>query len=306
MMPTASLAHHVYPDRLDFSLNSFVRMSWASARAEATWRPRVARIRAAIADIEWMAVTHKVRRCALLQLRAQEFDIRAARWAICGLAWETLHESSPRKGSWWLDAAIPRSTASYLVVVGSKADIATFARAWESRDDHTIGSMLGYPSCCRDFFEEVCIAQRCIDTIWPMSEREAPIDQRAFGRVVNGPVASNILLQALGVRAVPHAPCGFGCRETAVLAQELAGVAVAQGYGEEYRWLLNILSWPTEWSALHGIAEVRTPILKLCVPTDATAGEYVVRWAGASGIGFPYNGCVQTPSSPLVVLSNPL
>jgi len=73
------------------------------------------------------------------------------------------------------------------------------------------------------------------------------------------------------------------------------GVAVALGYEEEYDWLSNILSWPAEWSAMHGIAELKTPILKLCTPTDATSGKYVILWKGstmpkeaAKGLGFPY------------------
>jgi hypothetical protein len=93
-------------------------------------------------------------------------------------------------------------------------------------------------------------------------------------RIADGPMASNILLQSLGIRAAPHSPCSFDCRETVRLAEDLAAVAAASGYGEEYGWLSSILSWPVEWSALHGIAEIRTPIVKLCTPTDATAHEY--------------------------------
>jgi hypothetical protein len=267
---------------------------------------------AAIADTEWMSVVQKVRPCALVQLRSQDIDIRSGRWAIHGLAWKALSELGPRTGAWWLDAGIPRGTVSQVVVVGNEADIAAFDRAWAFGDHQSIGSLLGYPSCCRRFFEEVCIAQRCIDTTWAMSEREPSMDDRACGRVVKGPVTSNILLQSLGIRAVPHAPCSFGCHETAGLAEDLARVAVTAGYEEEYRWLLSILSWPAEWSALHGIAEIRTPVLRLCIPTDATAGEYVVRWNGSSlpeeaakGIGFPYNTSMRASAPVLVNLSKP-
>jgi hypothetical protein len=50
-----------------------------------------------------------------------------------------------------------------------------------------------------------------------------------------------------------------------------------------------------EWSALHGIAEVRTPVFKLATDTDASAATYVVRHHGggypehgATGLVFPY------------------
>ena len=60
-------------------------------------------------------------------------------------------------------------------------------------------------------------------------------------------------------------------------------------------WLEEILSWPASWSALHGIAEVKTPVLKASTRTDATAHEFIVRRHGprlpaeaVAGLGFPF------------------
>jgi hypothetical protein len=60
-------------------------------------------------------------------------------------------------------------------------------------------------------------------------------------------------------------------------------------------WMLEILDWPVQWSALHGIAEIKTPVLKVSARTDATPVDYVVRRPGrarpregARGLGFPY------------------
>jgi hypothetical protein len=71
--------------------------------------------------------------------------------------------------------------------------------------------------------------------------------------------------------------------------------AAENGFKEEMEWLRQILSWPVEWSALHGIAEIKTPLLKICTKTDATAGKSTVRWVGesypeegAQGLCFPY------------------
>jgi len=301
----------VYSDRLDFVLPNFVRVSWSSVRADGVWRSRFSRVRAAVADIEWIAVAQRVRPCALIQLRSQDFDVRTGRWAIHGLAWRALRESGPRIGAWWLDSAIPEGTASKLVVVGSEAVTSEFNEAWEFDDHETMGTLLGYPACCRQFFDQVCVAQHCIDTTWAMATSAPRMDGREHGRLVKGPIAPNIMLQSLGIRAVPHVPCSFDCHETVRLAEDMAGVALKAGYEEEYRWLQSILSWPVEWSALHGIAEIRTPVLKLCIPTDATAGEYLVRLIGktqpaeaAIGIGFPYNFSERSPQPVLVTLSN--
>ena len=57
----------------------------------------------------------------------------------------------------------------------------------------------------------------------------------------------------------------------------------------------EILNWPASWSALHGIAQVKTPVLKVSTRTDATGHEFVVRRPGsrmpdeaAAGLVFPF------------------
>jgi hypothetical protein len=60
-------------------------------------------------------------------------------------------------------------------------------------------------------------------------------------------------------------------------------------------WIEEILNWPASWSALHGIAQVKTPVLKVSTRTDATAHEFIVRRPGrrmpaeaAAGLSFPF------------------
>ena len=99
----------------------------------------------------------------------------------------------------------------------------------------------------------------------------------------------------MGPRAVPHLPCSFACRATVDFANTLMALGRELGYGAEMEWLEEILNWPASWSALHGIAEVKTPVLKASTRTDATAHEFVVRRRGrrvpaeaAAGLGFPF------------------
>ncbi len=100
----------------------------------------------------------------------------------------------------------------------------------------------------------------------------------------------------MNLRAVPHLPCCFDCQHGVELGKKLIEIGRKTGYEEEMNWLLEILSWPVEWSALHGIAEIKTPILKISAQTDAMALKYVVRregnaypLEGAQGVNFPYS-----------------
>ena len=63
-----------------------------------------------------------------------------------------------------------------------------------------------------------------------------------------------------------HLPCSFDCKETAQIGEKNLSLlsSEAKDIG------LEILSWPIEWSALHGVAEIKTPILKVSTRTDVT------------------------------------
>lgn len=67
------------------------------------------------------------------------------------------------------------------------------------------------------------------------------------------------------------------------------------GYVEEAEWRETIYSWPVEWNAVNGIAELRTPVVKLAYDTDAFTEKRCVRYMGTSypdegpfGRNFPY------------------
>jgi len=117
------------------------------------------------------------------------------------------------------------------------------------------------------------------------------------GRLIEvaGPAKGNILWRWMGVRTVPHLPCSFTCGATLELAERLIQVGRDLGLAAEMDWMLEILDWPAEWSALHGVAEIKTPVLKVSTRTDATPCKYTVRYQGralpaeaAQGVRFPF------------------
>jgi hypothetical protein len=121
---------------------------------------------------------------------------------------------------------------------------------------------------------------------------------------VNAFSLSNILWRWVGVRLVPHLPCSFDCQASEEIAKNMVKIGKEIGFEEEMDWIVEILSWPVEWSALHGIAEIKTPILKISTRTDAFPVPYVVRYLGgnypedgAKGLGFPYDSGKMTENA---------
>jgi hypothetical protein len=285
-----------YTDPLDFRLPEFTRTAWTSEAARETWAPRIAAIAVAWAETEWRSVAAGVRACALVRLPEALLLEAAARWHACGLDVEPLRLEAGARGAYQSVARPATGGAAPIICagVGRRKDLRALRKAWDTADHDRLGALLGYPPCCRAFFEAVWVRDGCLDTTWAMAlNTDATVADRTIE--VSGPPSGNILWRWMGVRLVPHLPCAFDCEATEAFAEQLRHVGVEAGFGEAYAWMHEVLAWPVEWSALHGIAEIRTPILKVSTRSDATAGKYVVRRPGAQypaeggrGLSFPY------------------
>jgi 2-polyprenyl-3-methyl-5-hydroxy-6-metoxy-1,4-benzoquinol methylase len=244
-----------------------------------------------------MSVVAGVRSCSLTVLSPKAFVEAAALWAKAGLTGLPLGvEGLPNK-PYVSTPSRPKEgdPIAFRVVVGKPEVTLQFQNAWNSNDHGIIGALLGYPPCCRDFFENIWVEQCSVDTTWAMAINTPQTEQDERTIRVSGPSLANILWRWMGVRSVPHLPCRFDCAPTIKLGEMFQEVGRDAGYFNEMEWAKDVLSWPVEWSALHGIAEVKTPILKVSTRTDATPMKLVVRYKGggfpkegATGLGFPY------------------
>jgi hypothetical protein len=225
------------------------------------------------------------------------------RWIHHGLP--SLILAAEDASSSFLNASHPPRTGRYFryrIALGDFSDVLELQTAWRDRDDDRLGLLLGYPQCCRAFFSDTWGRSRLRDPIWSIALNTN--DSTQSGRIVTIPHSSvlNLLWRYLGVRTVSHWPCSFSCHESEHLAELFSNFALNAGYVAEYQWLHEILNWPVEWSALHGIAEVKTPVLKFMTQTDATATTWTVRMEGTSypaegalGLRFPYRTQAKTP-----------
>lgn len=302
-------------ERLTFVLPDFTRVLWASDVAKAVWGARLRAISRAWFDVEWRAVASGVRRCAITVVTSETLVESSARWMDHGLtAWPFEIQGNTDSYASTPVAYECGKPFVFRVVVGRLDDLRAFRAAWTASDDTVIGALLGYPPCCTSFFRRTWVHEQLVDTTWPMAYatalsraewRDGAINGERILTVTGQPEA-NILWRWMGPRAVPHLPCRFDCAPTIAFGKKLIDVGRDTGYGREMDWLIEILRWPVEWSALHGIAEVRTPILKVSTRTDATSVTYVVRREGdaypvegANGLVFPY----RKPSRPLLTSS---
>ena len=174
-----------------------------------------------------------------------------------------------------------------------------FSQAWDNRDDAIMGDLLGFPKCCIDFYQRVWNVEKWMDTSWPMAlNTPNPVtttfDRGHILRFEDTPLTANILLRWKGVRYVPHLPCSLTCEATATLGAQFR-MLMQQGFPQEAAWMDELLDSPIEWSAYHGIGEIRHPLFKISVKTDPTAERIMVQRSskrypegGERGNEFPY------------------
>jgi hypothetical protein len=292
----------IFEDALDFVLPHFSRHSWTSDKARDEWAPRIGAIRAALQELTLDSVSRGKRACGLIQVPDGELDALAGQCADRGLAAVPLeHPASPKSvasvtATFALQALVcgPVPSGMATAVVGRSAEIETLAGAWERGVCAEVATLLEYPMCCGQFLAEL-VDERCLDATWSVAHNsdQAPSDLSHFSIRVEP--ETNMLWAPLGIKPVPHISCSFGCAASRQVGQQITERARVMGYKAEIGWMRQILSWPVTWSALHGIAETRTPILKMVTRTDATAAKHSLDWHGAEapesatpGLSFPH------------------
>jgi 2-polyprenyl-3-methyl-5-hydroxy-6-metoxy-1,4-benzoquinol methylase len=172
-------------------------------------------------------------------------------------------------------------------VISRFDDALRFKTAWDAGDTFTIGEMLGYPVCCTRFFEREWVTRQSIDTTWAMLGATDDGERFVRHELDNYNVYTNILLRWIGVRFVPFLPCSFHCEETGAIGVQYRDLLLKLGYPDEVAWMNEMLNWPIEWNSLHGIVEIRTPIMKVMANSDSRDKKHVLQLAGG---GFPSEG----------------
>ncbi|NEQ66796.1 MAG: hypothetical protein F6K21_15080 [Symploca sp. SIO2D2] len=279
-----------------------------SDHAREVWESRINRITNAWLEIEWRSILAGVRSCCLTTVTPEGFVAQAGEWTKQGLSALPLQIQGLSQYSYSATSTLaePGKPFGFRIVIGTPKNVSNFKKAFDASNDREIGRLLGFPTCCLEFFQQVWVEQGLVDTTWPMAVNTGSHSETTKLLAVKGSPYANILWRWMGIRAVPHLPCSFDCQQTVELGKNLVEVGIAVGYDTEIDWLLEILNWSVEWSVLHGIAEIRTPILKVSTCTDATPIKYIVRregktspLEGAKGLNFPYS----TPSKPLLTQS---
>ena len=273
-------------------LEDFTRVIYVSQEAENVWKPRITRITQALRWLEIETVVRGIRRGALIFCSNDELIEISRNLSMIGLVAVPLEVQGMLNT--YASSFVPPVNGlpiNWRVIVTDLNSFPEFANYWRGRDDIGIGKFLGFPKCCLDFFQRYWINEHYVDTSWPMVEAESKSKKVILYKYLD---SCNILLRWLGVRSVFHLPCSFNCNATDLLAESHFEL-LEKDRPEELEWLQELLAWPIQWSALHGIAEIKTPICNISTRSDSTEETYTIQLMGKTypiegvrGNKFPY------------------
>lgn len=274
-------------DKLSFKLDEFIRLAWVSKAAETVWAPILTTLSNFYQQLERESVRAGLRLACIQNCDPLTFADSMVAWAKEG---KVIVPIGRVKSTYDYQSATPQLKPSdswvYRVVIGDPGTAVEIAQAHDQKDWIMEGQWLGYPSCCTNFFQDWWVRKSWMDTTFPMAR-----DWK--GGFVHP--ANNILLRWLGVRWVSHLPCSFTCRATRKIGDTNLKLARELGFNWEADMMMEILSWPIEWSSLHGIAIITTPVFKIVTASDALPEKVSVQLQGdrypkegASGTVFPF------------------
>lgn len=281
----------------------WLRLLWVSAEAKALWADVLPRVSTAFLEAERLSVG-RVRPAALGRVEPGQLPEAIAAAESAGQVVTVLGRVPRIEGYQAASVALVEGQPWEFLVAwcDSPATAARLRRARAEGDTDAEGACLGYPPCCREAFRRWWVEEGWLDVTWPTALGSPGRWMGPDVRLVDGPAEANGLLRWLGLRPVPHLPCSFACEATVAFARDLR----AEMDPSAAAWLMTLLDQPMEWSAWHGIGQVKTPLWTISMTTDGTDRRLVVRRPGASwpagakaGSVFPY----QRPAGAAVPLT---
>lgn len=239
----------------NLTLPDFTRISYSSQNARLWWEPRIRRFSKAFCEIERYTVVEGYRRAAWEFINASELP-SITEWGqqhdIAVIPTSAV-SSNPNQPYTNIESNIhsEHSQKMFRCLFIKSCDFKSITRS--SYNEHVIGELLGYPTCCQEAFTRLWNHDSCDYTHHQLSLT------RNF---------AHTLWRHLGVRLVPHLPCKFDCKESQRIADYFIATGRKYGYQEEIDDALEILSWPIEWSRKFGIAELTSPVVKIASKTE--------------------------------------
>lgn len=257
-------------DRID--LEPFAKTNWKTKESREQFKELQRLGSQAKAEAEWRSVMdgETDRKAAIIHVRDQNREEWIERVGEHGLHFKPIKYTQPFNGFAHKHHPTTKSDPNritYAAIAEEEKYVDQFYDAeHENHTDHnTVGRLLGFPECCRRFFDEVWMGNgdigRKLDPMYEItcnSENVESIDGDPNQlKVVTPNPGANILWKHYGMSFLTHIPCSWDCEHSIEIARNRYRIMVENGYEEVANLMSEWLSLPAEWTGYHAIGEIR-------------------------------------------------
>jgi len=281
--------HSDYDLRVD--IEPFDNTVWKSPDARDRYADPLGRATAGKQVAEWRSVLdgQANRRAAIIHVTNQNRDKWIRRAGEHGLAYRGIRHTSPYGGfahSFSPTDPTDPERITYAVIAESEdiADKMEEAELEMSTDERhfTIGTLLGFPECCREHFYEWFVEKQVKDPLYESACNTpcaATIDgDRNHVHIPEPNPGINPLMRYFGHSFVTHIPCSFTCEGSVEIARDRYRIMSEHGYGDAAEMLAEWLAYPAEWTSYKRISEVRNPHFSGAALGSAHVEKKVIRY----------------------------
>jgi len=264
------------------------RLMYWSKDLEKLWQPRIARIRKAYNKAELETVIRGDRRIYVYHIRSDDFegsydflrdhklDFYPTNKSAIYQGFSHKHRDIKPNEPWILYGGAARRDDAEAGKLFTKASTGKLT-------DHTvIGELLGYPSCCIDFFNTTW-AKDSIDPMFEAALNTEGVQVEDYGNgrkaIVECHPYCNNMLRYFGIRITPHLPHSLQCEKTIEMGHRWIEV-MKDIDSKAADWAIEIMSMPLIWNCYKGVAVIDNDIFKAISNSDPTLQYKVVENRG--------------------------
>jgi len=283
----------------DFEISPFTTVNYVSSEAKAIWKQIIQECSELTQRLELVSVAEGQRKCAWRTVAVSQIAQLTTACMALGLNVYPIHNIAT-----WGDGFAHKvkpavkncPTSTYCIISKNIVDAQAFKNAHMSGNHPLQGEFLGFPKCCTEFFNKNW--PEYYDPIWQAAENtkgKKVIDNETI-EIEEPNAISNPILRYIGLRVGFHIPCSLGCAYTAAAGTKRLSLCKTKKDKDTAEILLALLSMPMEWSVLHGIALIKTPIFYVRANSLPATKKHTVKLMGKfipketmPGKNFPFN-----------------
>lgn len=289
---------HYHDDFGDYELDidPFTTFNWKSADARDVWSEYKKGMRAAKDEAEWRSVLDNQtdRKAAIIHVNNFNREEWLRRVGEYDLHYRDIRFSRPYQGfsHEFLPAEPNDPERITYAVIAENSDIADKMEELETNNGGSgrhdgVGELLGFPDCCRKFFNDIWLADNEQDVhirdpmyeITCNSDNVEKVDDSPEHLIVNDPnPGACVMWRYYGISYLTHMPCSWDCEKSIELARNRYRIMAENGYEEAADMIHQWLSQPFKWSGYHGLAHVENEYATTETNTANYLNEKIVEW----------------------------